>query len=95
MIYKNNEKISYSCINNISKIIDSHNKKLINKLECKNNDNLRHSCNCEIKNECQLGNKCNLDNITYQANISTKENDNNGKAYIGMTTLNCPITWIW
>ena len=32
--------------------------------------------------------KCNLDNIIYKANISTKEIDNNDKAYIGMTSLN-------
>ena len=30
MINKNNVKISYSCTNNISKIINNHNKKLIN-----------------------------------------------------------------
>ena len=35
-----------------------------------------------------LGNKCNLDNIINQTNISTKENNNNDKAYIGMTSLN-------
>ena len=51
-----------------------------------NNDNLKHSCNCKIKNECPLGNKCNLDIIIYQTNISTKENDN--KTYIGMIRLN-------
>ena len=33
-------------------------------------------------------NKCNLDNIIHQANISTKENDTNDKAYIVMTSLN-------
>ena len=46
---KNNVKISYSCTNNISKIIGNHNKKLINKLDWNNNDNLRHSHNCRIK----------------------------------------------
>ena len=30
IINKNNVNISYSCINNISKIIDSHNKKFEN-----------------------------------------------------------------
>ena len=78
--------MSYSCTNNISKIIDNH-KKLINKLDWNNNDDLKHSCNCKIKNECPVGNKCNLNNIIYQANISTKENDTNDKAYIGMTSL--------
>ena len=85
---KNNVKISYSSTNNISKITDNPNKKLISKLNWNDNDNLRHSCNCKIKNECPLGNKYNLDNIVYQAIISNKENDNNKKAYIGMTSLN-------
>ena len=88
IINKNNVKISYSCTNNISKIIDNHNKKLINKLDCNNNDNSKQSCNCKMKNDCQLVNKYNLDNIIYQANISTKKNDAKEKAYIGMTSLN-------
>ena len=78
----------HSSTYNISKIIDNQNKKLINNLDWNNNDNLRHSCHSKIKNEFSLGNKCNLDNIIYQANISTKENDHNGKAYTGMTCLN-------
>ena len=48
----------------------------MNKLDWNYSDSLKHSCNCEIKNECPLENKCNFDNI-YQANISTKENDTN------------------
>ena len=87
IINKNNVKIIYSCTNNIYKISDNH-KKLINKLNWNNNDNLRHSYNCRIKNECPLGNKCNLDNITYHANISVKESNNNDKAYIGRINLN-------
>ena len=57
IIDKNNVKISNSCTDNISKIIENHNKKLINKLDWNNNDNLTHSCNCKIKNECPFGNK--------------------------------------
>ena len=49
IIDKNNIKISYSCTNNISKIIDCHNKKLINKLDWNNNNNLKYSCNYKIK----------------------------------------------
>ena len=88
IIDKNNVKISYFCTNNISKIIDNHNKKLINKLDCNNNDNLKHSCNNRNKNECPLGNKCNLNDIIYQADVASKENDTNDKAYIGITSLN-------
>ena len=45
IINKNKAKISYSCIKNISQIIDNHNKKLINKFDWNNDDNLKHSCN--------------------------------------------------
>ena len=61
IIKRNNVKICYSCTNNIFKIIDNHNKKLINKPDWKNKDSLKHSCNCIIQNECPLENKCNLD----------------------------------
>ena len=48
-----------------------------------------NSCNCKIKTKYPLeNNNNNIDNIVYQANISTKENDTNDKAYIGMTCLN-------
>ena len=52
IINKNNVKISYSCTHNISKIIYNRNKKFINKQDLNNNDNLKQSCNCKIKNEC-------------------------------------------
>ena len=56
-------------------------------MDWNNNDNSKYSCNCKIQNECPLGNKYNLDNIVYQG-ISAKENDNNDKSHIGMTSLN-------
>ena len=84
----NMDKISYYCPNNICKIIDNHNKKLINKLDWNYKEKIKHSCNCKLQNECSLENKCNLNNILYQANISAKENDNIDKAYVGMTSLN-------
>ena len=88
MINKNNVNINYSCTNNISKIIDYHNKKLINKLNCFNKDNLKHACNCKKQNEFPLENKYNLDNIVYQANIPAREIDTIDKACIGMTSFN-------
>ena len=87
IINENKVNISYHCTNNISKIIDNHNKKLINKLDWNDNDNLKHLYNWKIKYECPPGNKCSYNNIIYQANISTKENGTNEKAYLGMTSL--------
>ena len=48
IIYKNNVKFSYSFTNIMSKIINND-KKLTNKMDLNNNDNLRHSGNCKIK----------------------------------------------
>ena len=39
-------------------------------------------------NECAQGNKCSIDNIVYQANIYGQENNNNDKAFLGMTSIN-------
>ena len=88
IINKNNVKNCYSRTHKISKIIDNHNKELINKLNWNKKDNIKHTCNCNIHNEFPLENKCNLDSIVNQANISTKENRNIDKAYIGMSCLN-------
>ena len=57
-------------------------------MDWNNNNNLKHSCNCKIKNESPLEKKCNFNNIIYQDIILTKENDTNKKAYIGITNLN-------
>ena len=35
-----------------------------------------------------IGNKCNLNDIIYQTNISTKETNINGKAYVRITSVN-------
>ena len=86
-MYKN-IKVSYSCTNNTSKIIDDHNQKLMNNLDWNNNDKSKQSCNCKIKKKWPQRNKCNLNNIIHQANISTEENESNEKIYIGITNLN-------
>ena len=52
MINENNVKINYFCTDNISKKIDNHNKKLINKWVWNNNDNSKQSCIYKIKDEC-------------------------------------------
>ena len=36
----------------------------------------------------EIGNKSNFDNTVDQAKISAKENGNNDKSYMGMTSLN-------
>ena len=93
VINKNNVKISYSCTNNISKIIDNHNKELINKINWNNKVNKNMHVIVKYKMNAPLENKCNLDNTEYQSNISTKENHNIDKTYIVITSLNWKLRY--
>ena len=87
IINKNDVKNVHSCTNNICKIIQNHNKELIDKFYWNNNEKSKQPCKCKIKNECPRGNKYNLNNIIYKATLSTKKNRNE-KTYIGITSLN-------
>ena len=78
-------KISYSCTNNISKIITNHNKKLINESLVSTQNIDRVNCNCRIKDECPVNGFCNSEKVVYKATISTLENKTEVKAYIGIS----------
>ena len=54
---KNNIKISYSCMSNISSIIEGHNKSLFQPKTTK------YGCNCRVKNTCPLQNRCQTPNL--------------------------------
>ena len=75
---KNNIKISYSCMPNVTSIINSHNKRIIEK----NNKNAR-KCNCINKNDCPLSNECLTTNIVYEAQITSTLRNYFKKIYYG------------
>ena len=83
-------KISYSCTNNISQIINSHNNKLINKFHNQvNNNNINSKkieCNCKSQSDCPMNGLCSLDNVVYQAIIYPKEDISDKKYYIGVSS---------
>ena len=85
-------KISYSCTNNISQIINSHNNKLINKFHNQvNNNNINSKkieCNCKSQSDCPMNGLCSLDNVVYQAIIYPKEDISDKKYYIGVSSTN-------
>ena len=54
---KNNIKISYSCMSNISSIIEGHNKSLFQPKTTK------YGCNCRVENACPLQNRCQTPNL--------------------------------
>ena len=64
---ENNIKVSYSCMNNTTKIINSHNKYVASK-NIQANQNLR---NCRRPDNCPLDNKCLPSKIVYSAEIIT------------------------
>ena len=60
---KNNIKVSYSCMDNMTKIINSHSKYVASKKD-QANQNL---CNCPNPDNCPLDNKCLTSKIVYFA----------------------------
>ena len=85
---RNNVKISYSCMDNMTNVISSHNKKITNSY----NETNCKTCNCRNKRNCPLDNKClkpTMVSMIYQRDISeikfksrTHENDNKLSKYI-------------
>ena len=66
---RNNVKVSYSCMENVRSIINSHNKKLSTK-KVNNEDPL---CKCDTKEECPLDGKCCTESIVYKCEVTAPE----------------------
>ena len=78
---RNNVKVSYSCMNNMVRIIKSHNAKILGKVGTSSASHKQ--CNCRKKDLCPLNGACLINNIVYKATITTVPGD--AKVYIGMT----------
>ena len=66
-------KVSYSCMNNMAKIIKSHNAKILGKVDASSvSDKL---CNCRKKDLCPLDGACLTNNVVYKATITTSPGD--------------------
>ena len=66
---RNNVKVSYSCTENISSYISSHNEKLLNS----RTGNIK-PCKCRKKDECPLNGECLAQDIVYKCIASTSIN---------------------
>ena len=75
---RNTLKISYSCTKNISSIISSHNRHILNP------EPETYNCNCRNPDECPVEGACLIPNVVYQAEI-TNDIDNEKKFYIGIS----------
>ena len=85
---RNNLKVSYSCVPNISTIISSHNKKVLT------NDSTTYNkpCNCRNKDSCPLNGNCQDKHVIYKCNVKTSE-DEEGVHYIGLTENTFKERW--
>ena len=76
---KNTIKVPYSCMGNISSIISSHNKNILNP-----DSNRKYGCNCRSKESCLLQNNCLTPKILYRVDVKNFTNDKK-KIYLGVT----------
>ena len=63
---RSNLKVSYSCMPNIKKIIQSHNSKVLNQKEPE-----AKTCNCRKKEKCPMKGNCLASCLVYKAEVST------------------------
>ena len=61
----NTVKVSYSCINNMSKIIKAHNKKVALKPH-----DQRPKCNCRKKGQCPTEENCLVNDVVYKCDLT-------------------------
>ena len=88
-------KISYSCTRNISQIINSHNNEIIKEFQnqVNNNNSKKIECNYKSRSDCPMNDLCNLDNVVYQAIIYPKEDINDRKSYIGISSMKWKLSY--
>ena len=75
---RNNVKVSYCCMDNMSRIVNSHNKSIIRD----KTPAATKLCNCRIPHECPLDGNCQIKSIIYKATVTTRNHDT--KEYIGL-----------
>lgn len=85
---RNNLKVSYSCLPNMSSVISSHNKKILTTDTTPNDI----SCNCRRKESCPLKGKCRDKHVIYLCNVKSSESDP-GVNYIGLTENTFKERW--
>ena len=65
----NTIKVSYSCTDNMAKIIKNHNKKVTSKVAP-----MSPKCNCREKEKCPFNGNCQATSVIYQAKVKTATN---------------------
>ena len=75
---RNNIKVSYSCTQNVDRIIKNHNKILSSPLQ-----EPTIGCNCRVKADCPLQGNCREKSIVYKCDVDAP--NVHAKSYIGLT----------
>ena len=75
---RNNVKVSYSCMKNMSAVIKTHNQKITKST----NQKPTRNCNCKDKAKCPLKGNCLSKAVVYRATVKS---DINEKSYVGLT----------
>ena len=83
---RNTLKVSYSCMDNMGKIIDAHNKSIMKE----KTDSTTTSCNCRKTNDCPLEGKCLTKSVVYKATVTTNRDT---KEYIGVSESEFKLRW--
>ena len=86
---RNNLKVSYSCLPNISRIISAHNKKVLKNEEISEETSDE---TCRAKDECPLEGNCLDQQLIYQCTVKSSDNDV-GVKYIGLTENTFKTRW--
>ena len=78
---KNNVKVSYSCMQNMESKIKTHNRNILHPSQKEPNI----ECNCRNKEHCPLDGNCREKAIIYECTVSSIDENNEEKKYIGAT----------
>ncbi len=81
IINRNNVKLSYSCMPNVSKIIQSNNNRVLQQRQNVDSGLSPKTCNCRTA-PCPLGGKCLTQSVIYEATLKTSSDVH---TYIGLT----------
>ena len=78
---RTNVKVSYSCLDNIGKMVKKHNSAIMREA-----DPNERMCNCprNTRDNCPLDGQCYIKNVVYNVEVSTN-NSNPSKDYIGIS----------
>ena len=83
---KNQMKISYSCLPNISAKIGAHNRSLVRK-KFEENNALEKSCNCQASRTCPLKGNCVVEDVIYQGELLKEgQAEGEGQLYLGLAS---------